>query len=145
MTRKRQSFLTGVTSALLVTVMAVSYSESASAETLLQALSSAYSNNPELNAARAATRAVDEGVPQALSEYRPSVSASGSVKHTWTDMDIRNGGDSATDSGSATLGLNVTQNLFRGFRTANGTKQAEAAVLASRASLKNTEQNILFD
>lgn len=145
MDRKQQGSLTRIGSALFVTVMAAGYSGAASAETLLQALSAAYSNNPELNAARAATRAVDEGVSQALSGYRPEVSASGSINHTWTDMDMRNGSDSSTDSGSATLGLNVTQNLFRGFRTANGTKQAEAAVLASRASLKNTEQNILFD
>lgn len=143
--RKRQGLLTGITSALLLTAMVVSPFGPASAETLLQALSSAYSNNPELNAERAATRAVDEGVPQALSGYRPDISASGSVTQTWTDSDIRNGSDTSSDSASATLGLNVTQNLFRGFRTANSTKKAEAAVLASRAGLMNTEQNILFD
>lgn len=119
-------------------------SGTASAETLLQALASAYANNPELNAARAATRAIDEGVPQALSNYRPQVNARGSVTQSWTDTDFRGGGGTDTDGASATLGLNVTQNLFRGFRTANGTKQAEAAVLASRASLLNTEQNVLF-
>lgn len=117
---------------------------SASAETLLQALSSAYSNNPELNAARAATRAVDEGVPQALSNYRPQVNARGTVTQSWSDSDFRGGGGTSSSSASATLGLNVTQNLFRGFRTANSTKQAEAAVLASRAALLNIEQNILF-
>lgn len=116
----------------------------ASAETLLQALASAYANNPELNAARAATRAVDEGVPQALSNYRPQVNARGSVTQSWDDTDFRGGGGTDTNGASATLGLNVTQNLFRGFRTANGTKQAEAAVLASRANLLNTEQNVLF-
>lgn len=116
----------------------------ASAETLLQALASAYANNPELNAARAATRAVDEGVPQALSNYRPQVNARGTITQSWDDTDFRGGGGTDTNSASATLGLNVTQNLFRGFRTANGTKQAEAAVLASRASLLNTEQNVLF-
>lgn len=116
----------------------------ASAETLLQALASAYANNPELNAARAATRAVDEGVPQALSNYRPQVNARGSITQSWDDTDFRGGGGTDTNGASATLGLNVTQNLFRGFRTANGTKQAEAAVLASRANLLNTEQNVLF-
>lgn len=142
--KKRQGFLPGMTSAALAAIMTLGVPGISAAETLLQALSSAYTNNPELNAARAATRAVDEGVPQALSRYRPNVNASGSVQQTWTDSDIRNGPDMSTDMGSATLGLNVTQNLFRGFRTANGTKQAEAAVLASRASLQNAEQNILF-
>src|SRR4051794_21002168 len=43
------------------------------AETLESALAQAYRNNPTLNAARAALRVTDEGVPQALSGYRPTV------------------------------------------------------------------------
>ena len=35
------------------------------------ALVLAYQNNPTLNAQRASARATDEGVPQALSGYRP--------------------------------------------------------------------------
>ena len=42
-------------------------------ETLESALVQAYQNNPSLNSQRAATRAIDEGVPQALSGYRPKV------------------------------------------------------------------------
>ncbi|HJU32286.1 MAG TPA: hypothetical protein VJ740_12555, partial [Hyphomicrobiaceae bacterium] len=45
----------------------------ASAETLLQALASAYKFNPRLDAARATLRATDEEVPRALSGYRPVV------------------------------------------------------------------------
>ena len=47
----------------------------ASAETLSDALAKAYANNPDLNAARAALRAADEGVPIAKSGYRPQVGA----------------------------------------------------------------------
>src|SRR5271166_5184417 len=43
------------------------------ADTLESALIQAYQNNPSLNSQRAATRAIDEGVPQALSGYRPKV------------------------------------------------------------------------
>ena len=46
----------------------------ASADTLPWALIQAYQNNPQLNAQRAAVRATDETVPQALSGYRPRVS-----------------------------------------------------------------------
>src|SRR5579864_2623393 len=42
-------------------------------ETLESALVQAYQNNPTLNSQRAATRAIDEGVPQALSGYRPKI------------------------------------------------------------------------
>ncbi|HWP24999.1 MAG TPA: TolC family protein, partial [Xanthobacteraceae bacterium] len=49
----------------------------ASADTLPWALAQAYQNNPQINAQRAAVRASDENVPQALSGYRPRVSLSG--------------------------------------------------------------------
>jgi len=45
----------------------------ARSETLESALMHAYQNNPSLNSQRAATRAIDEGLPQALSGYQPRV------------------------------------------------------------------------
>ena len=49
----------------------------ARSETLESALVQAYQKNPSLNSQRAATRAIDEGVPQALSGYRPRVTITG--------------------------------------------------------------------
>jgi hypothetical protein len=62
---------------------AIGYCRAASADTLEWALVQAYQNNPSLNAQRAALRAVDENVPQALSGYRPklSVTASGGYNY----------------------------------------------------------------
>lgn len=108
----------------------------ASAETLASALAAAYANNPTLNAARAETRATDEGVPQALSGYRPQISA-------FAGIGARSNGGIGTQSGN--VGVNLTQPLFRGFRTENGVQLAEALVLASRESLRNTEQVVLLD
>src|SRR5437868_5517171 len=54
------------------------WSPTARADTLEQALIQAYQNNPQLNAQRAATRAVDESVSIALGGYRPRVTATGS-------------------------------------------------------------------
>src|SRR6266508_1074343 len=48
---------------------------SSSAETLNEALASAYSGNPTLRAQRASQRGTDELVPQALSGWRPTVTA----------------------------------------------------------------------
>src|SRR5579862_6168335 len=48
------------------------------AETLYQALASAYSNNSDLVGARAHLRATDEQVPQALSGWRPTVTLTAS-------------------------------------------------------------------
>src|SRR6478752_480415 len=56
-----------------VVVAACGFTREAEAETLDSALALAYRNNPTLNAQRAALRAIDEGVPQALGGYRPRV------------------------------------------------------------------------
>src|ERR1700746_4160024 len=63
--------------------VAIAYGPTPSADTLEWALVQAYQNNPSLNAQRAALRAVDENVPQALSGYRPklSVTAAGGFNY----------------------------------------------------------------
>src|ERR1700755_2265968 len=60
----------GAVSALLVMATPLS------AQTLTEALAYAYNNNPQLLAQRAALRATDESVPQALSGWRPTVNFS---------------------------------------------------------------------
>lgn len=110
----------------------------ASAETLAEALAAAYEDNPTLNAERAALRATDEGVPQALSGYRPQISASA------------NAGISSSLDGSPALyprGMSITveQPIFSGHRTSNGVKIAETAVLAGREALRSAEQDTLLD
>nr|WP_244635622.1 TolC family outer membrane protein [Chthonobacter albigriseus] len=112
----------------------------ARADSLTEALAAAYANNPTLNAARASTRATDEGVPQALAGYRPSISAFADAGVTSTDTTAGSG-----QLRSASAGITLTQPIFSGFRTVNGTKAAEAAVRAARESLRNTEQNVLLD
>ncbi len=54
----------------------------APAQTMTQALAEAYNTNPQLLAQRALLRATDEGVPQALSGWRPTVSFTGNVAGT---------------------------------------------------------------
>jgi outer membrane protein len=125
---------------------AVSLPASAMAETINEALVQAYLANPSLNAQRASTRATDELVPQALSGYRPQIigSADGGVQGSSVRRPTIN---STVESGNltASAGLSVEQPLFNGFRTKNSVRQAESTVLASRETLLNTEQNVLFD
>ena len=117
-------------------------SSTASAETMAQALASAYATNPEINSARAQTRADDENVPIARSGMRPIISAFTTFSAQTTDQPGF-GGQRTTSSGN--LGVSITQNVFRGFRTRNAILQSEAGVLASRELLRNTVQNVLFD
>ena len=53
--------------------------EGVTAQTLDETLIKAYSQNPALSAARARLRAVDEEVPQALSNWRPIIGLTGSA------------------------------------------------------------------
>ena len=120
-------------------------SSQASAESLSQALALAYANNPTLNAARAGLRATDENVPQALSAYRPTVSGTGSATRTWTELEYLSGSARHSQATTTSLGLQVQQILYRGGRTKNGVRQAEAAIDAARENLKSTEQTVLLD
>ncbi|WP_207536936.1 TolC family outer membrane protein [Sabulicella rubraurantiaca] len=117
----------------------------AGAQTLQEALAQAYNNNPTLLAARAQLRAVDENVPQALAGWRPTVVIAGSYGAT----DVRNTGQggvvSRLDRSPASVTGTVTQPIFRGGRTVAQTRQAENQVLAQRARLFATEQQILSD
>lgn len=112
----------------------------ASAETLAKAIASAYSGNPTLNAERARQRGTDEQVPQALSGWRPTITAEGSLGREWSDTDTTP--RSSTTPADATIIL--SQPIFRGFKTINGAKAAEANVDAGRQSLLAVEQDIIF-
>src|SRR5258708_6925076 len=63
----------------VVAVAGLLLSAPASAQTLTEAFAYAYNNNPQLLAQRALLRSTDEGVPQALSNWRPTVSFTGSA------------------------------------------------------------------
>ncbi len=112
----------------------------AAAETLSDALSAAYAGNPTLRAERARQRGTDEFVPQALSGWRPVVTAQGSVGRAWSHTELN--GRSNRTPGS--VNIDLSQPVFKGFRTVNGTKAAEADVLAGRQNLLAVEQDILF-
>jgi TolC family type I secretion outer membrane protein len=115
-------------------------------ETLQEALAKAYQNNPTLLAARARLRAIDEGVPEAISGWRPTVSVNYDVGKAYIDTS----GGSSSSSGSQsrlprTGSLTLDQNIYRGGRTRSSIRRAEQDVLAERARLATTEQQIMLD
>ena len=119
-------------------------SPSVNAETLSEALASAYSGNPTLRAERARQRATDEQTAQALSGWRPRVDAAADAGVTNTDTDPNPGGQSGTQY-PADFSITLTQPIFRGFKTVKGVKRAEATVEAGRQNLLAVEQQTLFD
>jgi outer membrane protein len=129
----------------LASVLAVIPLQGAAAETLASALSRAYGSNPTLNAQRASVRATDENVPRAKAGYRPQINATADIQGTVTQTNPDNAAAITTRSASQGVGLQIDQNIFNGFRTDNSVRQAESSVLSARETLRNNEQNVLFD
>lgn len=139
------------------------------AESLSQALASAYRYNPRIDAERARLRATDEEVARAMSGYRPVINGNYdkgyeytkskvSVGRTGTGSDFSGGGGSgggtAVGKGnvkdSTTLfpsgySFDITQNIFDGFQTTNAVRESEAAVRAAREVLRSIEQDVLLE
>jgi len=126
------------------------------AETLQQALARAYQGNPQLNAQRAIVRQSDESVVQALSGYRPTLSANASVGKQYTnttELFPPIPGTALTSPTAVTikgatepnaLGLTGQQTLFNGQQTANRVRAAESQVSAARETLRMMEQSVLL-
>ncbi|MGA0531483.1 TolC family outer membrane protein [Hansschlegelia sp. KR7-227] len=142
----------------LAVVLAFSGTGAVQAQSLEQALARAYGANPTLNAQRAEVRAVDEQVPQALSAYRPRISASADIGVERTQQVTPASSQSflgqtfpvpsqkTTDTQYPRgVGITADQTIFNGFQRRNQLRTAESNVLGARENLRNSEQNVLFD
>jgi outer membrane protein len=115
------------------------------AQTLRDALAAAYTNNPELLSQRETLRSTIEGVPQALSNWRPSVTLSGDYSKQWSHLNTRESSGSRDQRRFPhSAGIDVTQPLYRGGRTDAAVGQAEYNVLAAKATLDGREQDTLL-
>ncbi len=112
-------------------------------ETIASALARAYGSNPQLNAQRAGTRAIDENVPRALSGYRPRITASGDIGYT--NQDLYRSGWNNDQYMPRGVGVQVDQTIWNGNRTRNSVRQADSTVLAAREQLRGVEQTVLSD
>ena len=124
---------------------------SAHGDTIEGALVRAYQNNPQLNAQRASVRATDEGVPQALSGYRPRVAITANAGGQYSDFKSQTSSAAGTTSSVLNgvtyprgVGATVTQTLYNGQQTANRTRAAESQVSAAREGLRVLEQTVLL-
>jgi outer membrane protein len=138
---KRQTSCTVVSWAMLTLVVSITSGAGLGhAESLRGALASAYRFNPDIEAERANLRATDESVSQAQAGHRPNISASADVGANRTRS--RPGFKTVTKPSG--YQLDISQNVFDGFRTTNSVNQSEANVRAGRAALHATEQTVLL-
>ena len=113
----------------------------AMAQTLTEALSYAYNNNPQLLAQRALLRATDEQVPQALSGWRPTVNFTGQAGEDRAGF--ATGGPTQFSSfQTRELDLHITQPIYNGGHTEALTKQAVNTVESTRAQTLAVETTV---
>ena len=112
------SFLRSVAFGLVGAFASTMVVGSASAQSLGEALALAYSNNPQLNAARAQTRATDEGLGIAQGAGRPKINGTGAYGRNYSAygyQNYQNGGANADFYNStASFGIQLVQPIYTG-------------------------------
>ena len=119
------------------------------------ALAQSYQNNPQLNAQRAATRAVDENVAIALGGYRPRVTGTTSYTHSYLETLTRAAPGNICNPGGRAQELrrrrrhNVRHHRHPDAVQRIPDRQPHPAgggqVFAARETLRTTEQTVLLD
>lgn len=112
---------------------------SAFAINLNEALALSYTKNPQLEAERMALRSIDESMPQALSGWLPSISATFQRGMQYQDI-----GSTENNRITDTRRGEITQPLFKGGNTWFATKKAHYDILSARHKLRSTEQDTLL-
>jgi outer membrane protein len=118
-------------------------SGTASADTLREALVSAYQTNPTLTAQREVLKGTDATVAIARAAGRPQVTGQVGINRNLTRRGILDDatGDGFVLSGGADLSLP----LFTGGRVSNDVKAAKTRVEAGRATLRAVEGDVFTD
>jgi outer membrane protein len=139
--------------AAMRTALAVICAGPAAAQTMEAALARAYQTSPQLNGQRALVRQTDDAVPQALSGYRPTISATAGAGKQHIELitaipSLTPGGPSTRlnlkqTSDTWSVGVNASQNLVN-TQTPNRVRAAEAQVFAAREALRVIEQSVLL-
>ncbi|MET3666167.1 TolC family type I secretion outer membrane protein [Caulobacter sp. 1776] len=112
----------------------------AHAETLADAITAAYQSNPNIQAQRAAMRALDENYTQARSAYGLQASAAVSENYGWEKLIVSGrSGEAASQTSQLSLG----QTLYTNGRYAARLAGVEAQIKAARENLRRIEMDLL--
>ena len=113
----------------------------AKAETLADALVSAYNNSNLLEQNRAVLRAADEDVATAVAALRPTLDYL--LSSTWT-QNFDTSFETQNDTTVNTLGVTASLSIYEFGRNRLAIEAAKQSVLATRQALIQVEQEILF-
>jgi outer membrane protein/S-layer protein transport system outer membrane protein len=125
----------------LAVAMAVSgRADVAHADTLADAITAAYQSNPNIQAQRAAMRALDENYTQARAAYGLQASAALSENYNWARA---NGAKDGVDATLPTSQLSMSQVLYTNGRYSARLSGVEAQIKAARENLRRIEMDLL--
>ena len=113
-------------------------------EKLTAVLEDTYNFSPKLKAEREILFEKDELLPQALSEFRPSING----YYDKGKIDTAISGSNFIADGVRTetnAGIKITQPIFNGGSTLNNISVAENKIFSQRYKLKYTEQNVFLE
>ena len=110
----------------------------ASADTLRDALVSAYETNPNLTAARQGQRATNEAVPLAKANGRPDIT----LQPSYVENVLQENGGSVAQARSISINGTISAPLYAGGGIKNAVRAAENRVAAGFANLRGTESAI---
>lgn len=126
--------------AVAVAMAVTGRADFAHAETLADAITAAYQSNPNIQAQRAAMRALDENYTQARAAYGLQASAAVSENYGWQRQ---NGDKSGVEGASQTTQLSLSQALYTNGRYAARLSGVEAQIKAARENLRRIEMDLL--
>ena len=121
------------------TLVAALMAGTASADTLREALVSAYQTNPTLTAQRQTLEATDATVAIARAAGRPQVTANVGLNRNISQTGILVTGGKGPN---VSVGAQVSYPLFNGGSVRNSVKAAQTRVEAGRATLKAVEGDV---
>jgi outer membrane protein/adhesin transport system outer membrane protein len=133
----------GLAGVALAAALGLGVAAPAQAQPLMEVLATTYNTNPTLAAQRESLRATNESVAQALSAYRPSVSADASVSSRWSQSET-GFGTSDEEVNPASIGIRVDQPIYD-FGRDDAVDAAEFGVQAARANYLAIEQRVMLD
>ena len=125
----------GSARAALLACASLMISAPAYADTLKEALTKAYQDNPTLESARANQRAIDENVPIARASGLPSAD----VSATYSEFLKQSSNNFISPDRALSADVNIGMPVFSGGAIRNSVRAAETRVDAGRADLRGTE------
>jgi outer membrane protein len=118
----------------------------AKAESLREALASAYANNPNITSALLAVKSSAEDIAIRKAGKLPTVGIGATIADNFSlGGSTLGGGNGVTGSQKASVGVSYGQNLFDNGLSDAQIEQARALTEVAEQAMRNAEQNVLLD